>query len=343
MSESNSPASLDQLPWSEPRVCVIGDVMVDAYMWGRVHRISPEAPVPVVEVSRKEQRVGGAANVVKNLAALGAEVDLISVVGDDQAGRDLTSLLATMCTPHLSLDPSRPTTVKTRVISGGHHVVRVDEESTAEVTSEVSLEALSALNALLHGDHKPDVVILEDYDKGLMTESFVGQVIEACKHAGIPVTVDPKLQRFAAYRGVDLFKPNLKELNEGLGLTHPAHPSNPDGMSKAVETLMDQLGCARVFVTLGEHGTWIHAPKEGVKHAHIPALPREVVDVSGAGDTVIAVASLMLASQANAVDVAAVANLAGGWVCERVGVVPITRDALEAELPRLRQTNISTH
>ena len=221
MSDSNSPTSLDSLPWSEPRVCVVGDVMVDAYMWGHVHRISPEAPVPVVEVSRKEQRVGGAANVVKNLAALGAEVDLISVVGDDQAGRNLTSLLATMCTPHLSLDPSRPTTVKTRVISGGHHVMRVDEESTADVTSKVSQEALSALNALLNGDRKPDVVILEDYDKGLMTESFVGQAIEACRHADVPVTVDPKLKRFAAYREVDLFKPNLKELNEGLGLTHP--------------------------------------------------------------------------------------------------------------------------
>ena len=343
MSDSISPTSLDALPWSEPRVCVVGDVMVDAYMWGHVHRISPEAPVPVVEVSRKEQRVGGAANVVKNLAALSAEVDLISVVGDDQAGRDLTSLLATMCTPHLSLDPSRPTTVQTRVISGGHNVVRVDEESTAEVSSEVSQEALLALNTLLNGDLKPDVVILEDYDKGLMTESFVGQIIEACRHADVPVTVDPKLKRFSAYRKVDLFKPNLKELNEGLGLTPPVRPSDRDGMSHAVEALMAQLGCERVLVTLGEHGSWIHAPNEDVHHAHIPALPRKVVDVSGAGDTVIAVASLMLASEANAVDVAAVANLAGGWVCERLGVVPITREALEAELPRLRKTVISKH
>mgnify|MGYP002864071909 FL=1 len=343
MSDSISPTSLDALPWSEPRVCVVGDVMVDAYMWGHVHRISPEAPVPVVEVSRKEQRVGGAANVVKNLAALSAEVDLISVVGDDQAGRDLTSLLATMCTPHLSLDPSRPTTVKTRVISGGHHVVRVDEESTAEVSSEVSQEALLALNTLLNGDLKPDVVILEDCDKGLMRESFVGQIIEACRHADVPVTVDPKLKRFSAYRKVDLFKPNLKELNEGLGLTPPVRPSDRDGMSHAVEALMAQLGCERVLVTLGEHGSWIHAPNEDVHHAHIPALPRKVVDVSGAGDTVIAVASLMLACQASAVDVAAVANLAGGWVCERLGVVPITREALEAELPRLRKTVISKH
>lgn len=343
MSDSISPTSLDALPWSEPRVCVVGDVMVDAYMWGHVHRISPEAPVPVVEVSRKEQRVGGAANVVKNLAGLGAEVDLISVVGDDQAGRDLTSLLATMCTPHLSLDPSRPTTVKTRVISGGHHVVRVDEESTAEVSSEVSQEALLALKALLNGDLKPDVVILEDYDKGLMTESLVGQIIEACRNADVPVTVDPKLKRFSAYRKVDLFKPNLKELNEGLGLTPPVRPSDRDSMSHAVEALMAKLGCERVFVTLGEHGSWIHAPNEDVHHVHIPALPRKVVDVSGAGDTVIAVASLMLASEANAVDVAAVANLAGGWVCERLGVVPITREALEAELPRLRKTVISKH
>ena len=176
-----------------------------------------------------------------------------------------------------------------------------------------------------------------------MTDSFRGQAIEACRHADVPVTVDPKLKRFAAYREVDLFKPNLKELNEGLGLTHPVDPSDREGMQHAVEALMTQLACERVFVTLGEHGVLDPRPNDGVDHAHIPALKRDVVDVSGAGDTVIAVASLMLAGKANAVDVAAVANLAGGWVCERVGVVPITREALERELPRLRKTNISTH
>lgn len=343
MSKPQPSSPLETLPWSAARVCVVGDVMVDAYMWGQVHRISPEAPVPVVEVSRREQRVGGAANVVKNLCALGAEVDLVSVVGDDQAGRDLTALLATMCTPHLSLDATRPTTVKTRVISQGHHVVRVDEESTEEVSMVVSNEALQHLDRLLAGPQKPDVVLLEDYDKGLMTEAFISEVIQRCQAANVPLTVDPKLRRFSAYREVDLFKPNLKELNEGLGLTPHVEPTDRHAMESAVEALMAKLDCKRVFVTLGEWGSWIHAPEEGVSHAHIPAIPREVVDVSGAGDTVIAVASLMLACGANAVDVASVANLAGGWVCERVGVVPITKDALQAELPRLAKTNISTH
>lgn len=309
--------------------------MVDAYMWGNIQRMSPEAPVPVVEVSRREERVGGAANVVKNLHALGADIDIISVIGDDQEGRELTSLLDTMCTPHLIVDDKRPTTVKTRVISDGSHVVRIDEESAEEVSENVSRLALKSLKHILQGNRKPEIVVLEDYDKGMMTERFIEDVLETCTEAGVPVAVDPKLRHFSAYRGVDLFKPNLKELNEGLGLQVQAHPSDRESMISAIETLVTTLNCKRAFVTLGEFGSWIHAPNEGVNHMHIPAIPRDVTDVSGAGDTVIATASLMLASQAEAISMAAVANLAGGWVCERVGVVPITREALEGELPRL--------
>ena len=315
--------------------------MVDAYMWGHIHRISPEAPVPVVEVTRREQRVGGAGNVVKNLAALGAHVHVISVVGDDQAGRDLTGLLATMGTPHLTVDASRPTTVKTRVISSGHHVVRVDEESTEDVSNSVSNQALSALHTLLSGADCPNVVVLEDYDKGMMTAAFISDVLDACSKAGVPVAVDPKLRHFDAYKNVALFKPNLKELNEGLGLTHPVDPNHKEDMARAVEALMKRLQCERVFVTLGEHGAWIHAPSEGISHTHLPAFPRDVVDVSGAGDTVISVAALMLASGAPANTLAALANLAGGWVCERVGVVPISKDDLESELQRVNQLHTS--
>ena len=335
MSKVDQPLPFDTLPWECPKVCVVGDVMVDAYMWGRVSRVSPEAPVPVVDVTQREIRAGGAGNVVKNLHALGAEVTLVSVVGQDASGADLTNLLEDVCAPHLVVDPSRPTTVKTRVISGGQHVVRVDEESTEDVTSAVGQDVLSTFKALLEGASRPDVVILEDYDKGLLTEDTVAALLAACQHAGVPVAVDPKLKRFQAYQGVALFKPNLKELNEGLGLTEPVHPQQTSNMAKAVERLRSDLGCARVMVTLGEHGTWIHAPQEDVVHVHIPAVPREVMDVSGAGDTVISVAALLLAAGCDAEAIARVSNLAGGWVCERVGVVPISKADLQAELPRV--------
>ena len=216
MSKADQPLPFDTLPWKRPKVCVVGDVMVDAYMWGRVSRVSPEAPVPVVDVTKREIRAGGAGNVVKNLHALGAEVTLVSVVGQDASGADLTNLLEDVCAPHLVVDPSRPTTVKTRVISGGQHVVRVDEESTEDVTSAVGQDVLSTFKALLEGASRPDVVILEDYDKGLLTEGTVAALLAACQHAGVPVAVDPKLKRFQSYQGVALFKPNLKELNEGL-------------------------------------------------------------------------------------------------------------------------------
>ena len=309
--------------------------MIDAYMWGKVRRISPEAPVPVVEITRREQRVGGAANVVKNLHALGAEVDVISVVGTDSEGEMLEQLLAEISNPHLERDGSRPTTVKTRVISGGQHVVRVDEEATHALPSDIQHKVLDSLGRLIASDNRPDAVILEDYDKGFFSESLIEGVLQACEAYDIPVAVDPKLRHFNHYRGVALFKPNLKELNEGLALTHPVHPGSREAMECAVETLMDRLTCQRLMVTLGEHGTWIHAPAEGINHEHIPAIPREVMDVSGAGDTVIAVAALMLASGASPLAMAALANLAGGWVCERVGVVPISKAELEREAVRV--------
>lgn len=342
MGTRPSYLELKELPWSAPRVCVIGDVMVDAYMWGHVHRMSPEAPVPVVDIEQRERRVGGAGNVVKNLDALGANVELISVVGDDVAGSQLAALLSDMCQAHLIVDPERPTTVKTRIISSDKHVLRVDEESTAEVSSAVAENVLRAFEALLATDEPPEVVVLEDYDKGLMTTALIRGVLDRCSKASIPVAVDPKLRRFLDYKNVALFKPNLKELNEGLPLEAPADPTNRDSMVHAVNTLMHTLGCESAFVTLGEHGAWIHAPSQGVEHVHMNALQREVVDVSGAGDTVIATAALMLAAGSDAESVAAVANLAGGWVCEKVGVVPMPRRELQRELTRLSELQRTT-
>ena len=342
MGTRPSYLDLKQLPWSSPRVCVIGDVMLDAYMWGQVHRMSPEAPVPVVDIERRERRVGGAGNVVKNLNALGAQVELISVVGDDDAGTHLSELLSGMCQTHLIVDPERPTTVKTRIISSDKHVLRVDEESTTDVAAKVTEHAVRAFESLLASHEPPKVVVLEDYDKGFMTPDFIQSILERCEKADIPVAVDPKLRRFADYQNVTLFKPNLKELNEGLSLEAPADPSHRESMVHAVDTLMNTLGCACAFVTLGEHGAWIHAPSQGVNHVHLNALKREVVDVSGAGDTVIATAALMLAAGRDPESIAAVANLAGGWVCEKVGVVPMGRGELERELTRLSELKRTT-
>ena len=337
MGTRPSYLDLKQLPWSSPRVCVIGDVMVDAYMWGHVHRMSPEAPVPVVEIERRERRVGGAGNVVKNLWALGAQVELISVVGDDDAGSHLSELLSGMCQTHLTVDLERPTTVKTRIISSDKHVLRVDEESTVDVSAKVTEHALRAFEGLLASNQPPKVVVMEDYDKGLMTPDLIRGVLKRCEEASIPVAVDPKLRRFADYKNVTLFKPNLKELNEGLPLEAPADPTDRDSMIHAVDPLMNPLGCACAFVTWGEHGAWIQAPSRGVEHVHLNALKRNVVDVSGAGDTVIATAALMLAAGEDPESIAAVANLAGGRVCEKVGVVPMGRGDLERELTRLSE------
>lgn len=336
MSDNPENLPFGALPWDNPRICVVGDVMVDAYMWGKVRRISPEAPVPVVEIERKEERVGGAGNVVQNLANLGAQVDLFSVIGNDASGSALAQLLDVWCTPHLIVDEQRKTTVKTRIISGGQHVVRVDEESTQPISDALANSVLDQFKALLNSDSAPDVVVVEDYDKGLMTPRLIRGLLEACERVRIPVVVDPKLRHFKEYRRVALFKPNLKELNEGLGLALFVHPTNRPAMEEAVEALMDELACERLMVTLGEHGTWMHAPAEGILHAHVPAIPREIMDVSGAGDTVIAVAAAMLSAGVDALSLAAVANLAGGWVCERVGVVPIPREALEAELSKVQ-------
>ena len=209
---SFSTPSEASLPWSNPRVCVLGDVMVDAYMWGSVSRMSPEAPVPVVEVTRREQRVGGAGNVVKNLHALGATVDVIAVVGEDEAGRMLHGLLATMAKPTLLMDPSRRTTVKTRIISDGQHVVRVDEETTDSIDEAMQSLARKSLLTLLQGNDKPDVVVLEDYDKGFFSQGLVQAIIADCHTHEVPVVVDPKLEHFLDFTGVDLFKPNLKEV-----------------------------------------------------------------------------------------------------------------------------------
>lgn len=311
---------------------VVGDVMVDAYLWGRVERISPEAPVPVVQVTERSARLGGAANVALNMKALGATPIVVSVLGaDDNAGAaEHLFREQGLRTEGLLRSPGRRTTVKTRVISGHQHIVRVDEEQEDDLASGDAQHLVEQVKLLLRTE-KPTVVVLEDYDKGVLTATTIAGIIAAAKEAGVPVAVDPKKRNFLSYRGVDLFKPNLKELREGLKTE--VDPADDASVSKAVRLLEEKLGNATSMITLSEHGAYIH--RKGEAH-RIAAHRRKIADVSGAGDTVIAVAALALAQGLSPNDIAQLANLAGGLVCEEVGVVPVDPVRFRSECERLK-------
>ncbi|MGB1075130.1 MAG: bifunctional heptose 7-phosphate kinase/heptose 1-phosphate adenyltransferase [Flavobacteriales bacterium] len=315
-------------------VMVVGDVMVDAYLIGKVNRISPEAPVPVVEVTARESRLGGAANVARNVIALGASVELASVIGNDEPGAELIRKCQAQSigTDAILVDSNRPTTIKNRIISDGQHLLRVDEEVNVPLTDSAAQSLIQSCLQRFE-QQPPDVVIFEDYDKGVLTPLVIETLVDAANDRGIPTCVDPKFRQFSAYRNVSLFKPNLKELREGLGLNGLNHHDD-DELKQASEQLQETLRCSCVLVTLSERGVW--ALDGHGHHHHLPAHPREINDVSGAGDTVIATASLLLAAGVHFKDCAAVANLAGGLVCEKVGVVPIELERLKAEVLQMQ-------
>ncbi len=311
------------------KVLVVGDVMVDAYYIGDVRRVSPEAPVPVVDIKRRDRRLGGAGNVVLNLLALGAQVELASVVGEDESGTALLDQLTErgVGTSAVIEDPERPTTVKTRILSSGQHLLRVDEESTAPLSAPAERALLEAIDRLLP---EVDAILFEDYDKGVLTEHVIAHTIAQAAAHRLPTAVDPKFRQFHAYKGVGLFKPNVKELQEGLGRYVDA--ADADSVSGAVDELVERLTPACALVTLSEHGVHVHHPAAGIQHLRQPAHAREIADVSGAGDTVIAVATCLYALGVDAGEMARTANLAGGLVCENVGVVPIDADRLKQEV-----------
>ena len=304
------------------KVFLIGDAMIDAYMWGTSTRTSPEAPVPVVDISKTEERPGGAANVALNLKSLGCSVLLVAAVGSDANGTRLKNLVAAegLSTAGFFEAPGRVTSVKTRIISSNKHLLRVDEERIEPVAP-----AANFLQHITNCFHSAafDVVIFQDYDKGVLTPEVIQHVTKLALAAGIPIAVDPKKDHFFDYIGVTLFKPNLKELQMGLGM--PVAPSDPKKLETAMQILRTRLGAHMVLTTLSEFGVAILS-ESGFQT--LPAHPRNIVDVSGAGDTVISVAALALASGFDAATIAQLANLAGGLVCEAPGVVPITPEKL---------------
>lgn len=312
-------------------VLIIGDVMIDSYIWGKVERISPEAPVPVVRVTKKENRLGGAANVALNIQSLGACPYICAVIGDDSDAENFLSLLKAqgLSDEGLIKIKTRPTTVKTRIIAHNKQIARVDAETERNLSSSNSLLVLNKIKQII-ADHRIDAIIFEDYDKGLITKELIDKTVKLAETMGIITVVDPKKRNFHAYKCVQLFKPNLKELREGLKIE--IDPSNIQQIEQAVEKLKKQLGAKTVMLTLSEHGVYVSSANG---NKHIPAHKRNIADVSGAGDTVIATAALCLAAGLNEFKTAEIANLAGGLVCEHVGVVPIDKARLLIEVDDL--------
>lgn len=303
-------------------VLIIGDVMIDNYVWGKVNRLSPEAPVPIVSVYQKEMRLGGAANVALNVQALGANPILCSAIGADVEGTAFLELLKKQKLTQKGILKSRnrPTTIKTRVIGNNHQLVRIDEESEEDITPNETQNLITLINYIIHHD-KIDVIIFEDYNKGLITPRLIQKVVELARQKNIPVCVDPKKKNFHAYKSVTLFKPNLKEMKEGLKLDFDDISINE--LQKIVSSYRVKQKMDAVLVTLAEKGVIINTRSSKI---HIPAHLRKIADVSGAGDTVISVAALCEALQCDPFLTASLANLAGGLVCEEIGVVPINKN-----------------
>jgi rfaE bifunctional protein kinase chain/domain len=311
----------------EMHVVVVGDVMLDNYWWGEIDRISPEAPVPIVALKKRESRLGGAANVALNCRALGAKVTLASVVGEDKEGAILFQLAKdnSINTDLLMPSTHRPTTTKTRVISRSQHMMRLDEEITDDLYIEEEHAFIDKVLRFLQIE-KPDVLIFEDYNKGVLKENVIKRISQHCKEIGIVTAVDPKRKNFLSYQDVTIFKPNLKEVKEGLNLL--LEQVGEEELRDVDKQLKDILGHTVTFITLSEKGVFYN---DGASSAIIPSHIRNIADVSGAGDTVIATAALMYAITKDARLMAEISNLAGGLVCEQVGVVPIDKKTLEQE------------
>lgn len=302
---------------------VVGDVMIDSYMIGSVERISPEAPVPVVALKERKNMLGGAANVALNLKALGATPVLCSVIGNDSRADVFQQLLKRegITDEGLIRSAERITTTKFRIIGNKMQMLRVDEEVTHDLSAGDLDHLLAKFNELIE-KFNPQVVIIQDYDKGVLNETAISSIIEIASAKKIKVTVDPKKKNFNAYKNVSLFKPNHKELQDGLGKM--VNPNETDSLKNAALQLHIKNNAAIVLITLSDKGVFISRMNDGMQEVDFEkAHLRDISDVSGAGDTVISVASLCLAAGADIKTIASLSNLAGGLVCEISGVVPV--------------------
>lgn len=306
-------------------IAVVGDLMLDKYIWGAVTRISPEAPVPIVHVANESECLGGAANVSNNLHHLGATAIPIGVVGEDLNGDHLIKLAqeAGFRTDGIIRDAARPTTVKSRVIAHNQHVVRVDREDGRDIEAAVARRIIGFLESIAND---LDAIIIEDYNKGLLTAGLIESIIALAKQRDIPVTVDPKFSNFMAYKDVTVMKPNRKEIEEALAIKIEDETS----LHAAAQKLKERLACANALITLGEKGMFLLDDRD--RQTTIPTVARRVHDVSGAGDTVIATLTLALAAGSPVVEAAYLANHAAGVVVGEIGAVPITPEDLKQAL-----------
>ncbi len=309
------------------KVAIIGDVMLDTYWWGKVERISPEAPVPIVTIESKEHRLGGAGNVALNTVSLGAQTTLFSVIGQDDNAKLLTDLLVgkNIETKYIVNSTGRITTSKTRVISRNQQMMRLDTEITNDISIEDEDKLLQQLETYIQTEH-PSVVIFEDYNKGVLTENLIHKAIILCKKNGIVTAVDPKRKHFFAYKQADIFKPNLKEVKDALNVL--MDDVSEQSLHAIHQQLHEHLQHKISLITLSEKGLFF---QEENFSKIIPTHIRNIADVSGAGDTVIAVASLVYAASKNITLAAEMANLAGGLVCEEVGTAAIKKEKLLRE------------
>ena len=313
------------------KIGVIGDVMLDTYWWGSVDRISPEGPVPIVAVTKKEWRIGGAGNVALNVRALGAEVAMLSVIGKDEEGERLKNLLFDnkIDTRFIIVSEDRMTTNKIRIIGRNQQMMRLDAERNDDLEKEEEESLINRLEEYILTE-KPHVIILQDYNKGVLTERVITKVIELCNNHNIISTADPKRKNFFSFKGVNLFKPNFKEVKESLHILSDELSDNI--LSEIHEQLAEKLHHDISLITLSEKGIFYKNGKElNIISSHV----RNVADVSGAGDTVIAVASLLYAVTKNIHLTAEVANIAGGMVCEEVGTAAINKQRLLEECKEL--------
>ncbi len=313
--------------FSRYNIMVIGDVMIDAYIWGKVERISPEAPVPIVRATGKENRVGGAANVALNIQALGANPILCSVIGDNQNGQLFFELLKKhgLSKQGILLNKNRKTSVKTRIIGNHQQLMRVDEEDTEDLDATWEQRLIEKTIEIIQQE-KIHAIIFQDYNKGVLTKNVIQETLAFANGKNIPCLVDPKKQNFMNFKGASLFKPNFKELSEGMN--REIDKKDKETVLLAAKDLQSAIGAKIILLTLSEQGMLI---LDQGNHYHVPAEIRDIADVSGAGDTVISTASLCLVAGLPSRELAILSNLAGGLVCEKIGVVPIDKEKLMNE------------
>jgi len=298
------------------KIAVIGDMMLDGYFWGDVKRISPEAPVPVIEVENEFFRFGGAANVTLNVLKLGGIPYSIGLVGNDNDGKIFNSLMkeSGITSDGIFVDKSRPTTAKTRVIAGNQHVVRIDKESKKDISSETEKKLFNYLSSRIKN---LDGIILQDYNKGVLIPGFIKKIIQLANEKDVLITVDPKFNNFFEYKNVTVFKPNRKEAEDILAVKIKTDTD----ITRAGNILLERLNAKNILLTLGAEGIAVF--EQGKPEKRMPTKARRVADVSGAGDTVIATLTMALAAGANILEASYLANYAAGIVCEEVGIVPI--------------------